>query len=119
VNSSGTLEADSCPGSAPVINLSEEAASNLAKRFAALADSTRIRVLALLIAAPNGELCVCDLIDPLGKSQPTVSHHLKILDDAGLLTHERRGKWVWYRIAPGAYDFIEKILNAAGKTPNG
>jgi ArsR family transcriptional regulator len=71
-----------------------------ARRFAtvlkALADPGRLRLLSLLRAAPGGEVCVGDLVDALGLSQPTVSHHLRVLTDAGLLTRERRGNWVWY-----------------------
>ncbi|MGQ0837268.1 ArsR/SmtB family transcription factor [Actinokineospora sp.] len=71
-----------------------------AERFAAvlkaLADPGRLRLLSLIRAAPGGEVCVGDLVDALGLSQPTVSHHLRILTDAGLLTRDRRGNWVWY-----------------------
>jgi ArsR family transcriptional regulator len=70
----------------------------LARNFTALADPVRLRVLSILAAAPEGEVCVCDFVGPLGKSQPTVSHHLKILSDAGLVAGERRGKWVWYSL---------------------
>ena len=56
------------------------------------------RVLSILAAAPEGEVCVCDFVEPLGKSQPTVSHHLKILSEAGLVHGDRRGKWVWYSL---------------------
>ncbi len=58
----------------------------------------RLRVLSLLAAAPDGEVCVCEFVGPLGKSQPTISHHLKILSDAGLVHGDRRGKWVWYSL---------------------
>jgi ArsR family transcriptional regulator len=70
----------------------------LASGFNALADPVRLRVLSILAAAPEGEVCVCDLVEPVGKSQPTVSHHLKILSDAGLVHGDRRGKWVWYSL---------------------
>jgi ArsR family transcriptional regulator, arsenate/arsenite/antimonite-responsive transcriptional repressor len=73
-------------------------AGDLAHRFAALADPVRLRVLSILAAAPTGEVCVCDFVEPLGKSQPTISHHLKILSDAGLVHGDRRGKWVWYSL---------------------
>ncbi len=78
--------------------LDASAASELAGGFTALADPVRLRVLSMLAAAPEGEVCVCELVGPLGKSQPTVSHHLKILSDAGLVHGERRGKWVWYSL---------------------
>ncbi|HEY3811121.1 MAG TPA: metalloregulator ArsR/SmtB family transcription factor [Acidimicrobiales bacterium] len=73
-------------------------AGELAQGFTALADPVRLRLLSLLAASPSGEVCVCDLVAPLGKSQPTVSHHLKILSEAGLVRGDRRGKWVWYSL---------------------
>ena len=73
-------------------------AAGLAEGFAALADPVRLRALSILAAAPEGEVCVCELVGPLGKSQPTVSHHLKILSQAGLVHGDRRGKWVWYSL---------------------
>jgi ArsR family transcriptional regulator, arsenate/arsenite/antimonite-responsive transcriptional repressor len=74
------------------------AAVELAAAFAALADPARLRLLSLIAAQPSGEVCACDLVAPLGKSQPTVSHHLKVLYEAGLVDRERRGTWVWYRV---------------------
>ena len=73
-------------------------ASELAKGFSALADPVRLRVLSILAAAPEGEVCVCDFVEPLARSQPTVSHHLRILSEAGLVQGDRRGKWVWYSL---------------------
>ena len=73
-------------------------AIEMARGFGALADPVRLRVLSILAASPEGEVCVCDFVDPLGKSQPTISHHLKILGDAGLVQGDRRGKWVWYSL---------------------
>ena len=73
-------------------------AGELASGFSALSDPVRLRVLSMLAAAPDGEVCVCDFVDPLGKSQPTISHHLKILSEAGLVQGDRRGKWVWYSL---------------------
>jgi ArsR family transcriptional regulator len=73
-------------------------AAVLAKGFTALADPVRLRVLSILAASPAGEVCVCDFVEPLGKSQPTISHHLKILSEAGLVSGERRTKWVWYSL---------------------
>jgi ArsR family transcriptional regulator len=73
-------------------------AAELAEGFTALADPVRLRVLNLLAASPDGEVCVCEFVEPLGKSQPTISHHLKILSDAGLVHGDRRGKWVWYSL---------------------
>ncbi len=80
--------------------LEPAAAASLAAAFAALADPARLRLLSLIAAQPTGEVCACDLVEPLGKSQPTVSHHLKVLYEAGLVDREKRGTWVWYRVAP-------------------
>ncbi len=76
--------------------LSEPDAEDLAKVFAALADPVRLRLLSLI--ADAGEVCSCDLLEPLGKSQPTISHHTKALADAGLITGEKQGRWVWWSI---------------------
>jgi ArsR family transcriptional regulator len=78
--------------------LEEAEAARLARSFAALSDPVRLRLLSLLATAPSGEACVCELVAPLGKAQPTVSHHLKVLAEAGLVRGERRGKWVWYSL---------------------
>ena len=75
-------------------------AAELARGFAALGDPARLQILSMLSAAPAGEVCVCEFVTPLGKSQPTVSHHLKILGDAGLVEGDRRGRWVWYHLVP-------------------
>jgi ArsR family transcriptional regulator len=74
------------------------AAAELAAGFNALGDPVRLRLLSMLAAAPEGEICVCDFIQPIGKSQGTISHHLKILGDVGLVHGDRRGKWVWYSL---------------------
>jgi ArsR family transcriptional regulator len=78
--------------------LGRQDASELARGFNALADPVRLQVLSMLAASPQGEICVCDFIEPIGKSQGTISHHLKILGDAGLVHGDRRGKWVWYSL---------------------
>jgi ArsR family transcriptional regulator len=75
-------------------------AEELAAAFRAVADPARLRLLSLIAAQPDAEACVCHLVKPLGLSQPTVSHHLKVLHDAGLLARERRGSWIYYRIVP-------------------
>lgn len=78
--------------------LDERQADDLARVFAALADPVRLRLLSLI--ADAGEVCACDLLKPLGKAQPTVSHHTKALADVGLITGEKRGRWVWWSIVP-------------------
>ena len=94
------LAIDGCCPAALASPLSEERAAALARDFAVLADPVRLRLLSLLASAPAGEACVCELVEPLDRSQPTVSHHLKILVDAGLIVGEKRGRWVWYRPVP-------------------
>ena len=89
---------ESCCPSVLAAPLDAAEATQLAAGFTALADPVRLRVLSILAAAPMGEVCVCDFVAPLGKSQPTVSHHLRILSEAGLVHGDRRGKWVWYSI---------------------
>jgi ArsR family transcriptional regulator len=90
--------------------LDEPEASGLARGFAALGDAARLQILSLLADSPTGEVCVCEFVGPLGKSQPTVSHHLKVLGDAGLVEGERRGKWVWYRIVPERLEALRGAL---------
>ena len=80
--------------------LSEEESEELAAAFKVLADPARLRLLSLVAASPTGEACACDLVEPVGRTQPTVSHHLSVLVDAGLLTREKRGKWAWFRPVP-------------------
>ena len=80
--------------------LSDGDAQSLARVFKALADPARLRLVSLIAAQRDGEACTCELIEPLGLSQPTVSHHLRVLREAGLLSRERRGQWVYYRIVP-------------------
>jgi len=73
-------------------------AKELAAAFKLLADPVRLRMLSLIANAPGGEMCACDLPAAIGRSQPTVSHHLSLLTDAGLLSREQRGKWAWFRV---------------------
>jgi len=86
----------------PVLDapLSEAEAEDLSAAFKVLADPVRLRLFSLVAAAEGGEVCACDLVVPLGRSQPTISHHLSVLHDAGLLAREKRGRWVWYRAVP-------------------
>lgn len=86
---------------APVVHgvLDAEEAQGLARMFKALGDPTRVRLLSLIAAHPGREACICDLIEPVGLSQPTVSHHMKQLVAAGLVVREQRGRWAFYRLA--------------------
>jgi ArsR family transcriptional regulator len=103
--------ADACCPSVLAAPLDDERAGVLARRFAALGDPARLQILSLLAAAPSGEVCVCEFVGPLGKSQPTVSHHLKVLADAGLVEGDRRGKWVWYRLVEGHLASLQAALD--------
>ncbi len=82
----------------------------LANSFAALADPIRLRMLSYIAAAGGDEVCACDLVAISGRSQPTVSHHMKILFDAGLVAREKRGLWVWYRLVPSRLDALRLVL---------
>jgi len=81
-----------------------EEAERIARVFKALGDPTRVRLLSLIGAGDGGEACICDLTEPVGLSQGTVSHHMKLLAEAGLVTREQRGKWAYFAIADGALD---------------
>jgi ArsR family transcriptional regulator, arsenate/arsenite/antimonite-responsive transcriptional repressor len=93
--------------------LDVDSAEQLAVVLKAIAEPTRLRLLSLVAAHADGEACICDLIDPVGLSQPTVSHHMKVLVDAGLLTREQRGKWAYYRLVPGALGALAGLLSTA------
>ena len=96
----------------PVIGhvLGQADAERLATALKAVADPARLRLISIVTASDGGEVCVCDLTGPVGLSQPTVSHHLKILVDAGILAREQRGKWAYYRLVPGALDTLGRLL---------
>jgi len=88
-------------------------AIELSVRLKALADPARLRVLSLLLASEDQQACTCDLTGPLGLSQPTVTHHLRKLLDAGLVTSERRGVWTYYRVVPDALAALASVLTPA------
>lgn len=90
--------------------MSAEDAENLARVLKALADPARLRLLSMVAAHEDSEACVCDLTEPLGLAQPTVSHHLKVLVDAGFLARSKRGTWAYYRLVPGALDQVSALL---------
>lgn len=96
------------PVTGGVLDVAE--AERLARVFKALGDPTRVRLVSLVAAHDGGEACVCDLVDTVGLSQPTVSHHLKQLVDAGLLTREQRGKWAYYRVVETALTALASSL---------
>jgi ArsR family transcriptional regulator len=82
----------------------------LAEAFKALADPVRLQLLNLIATADGGEACACDLVEPVGKSQPTVSHHLKVLREAGLVEGEKRGTWIWYSVVPSRLEDLRRVL---------
>lgn len=102
-----TISADCCP-SIVAAPLAQEEAEVLAAAFAALGDPVRLRLFSMIASA--GETCSCDMQEPLGKSQPTVSHHTKALAEAGLITGEKRGRWVYWRVAPGYLELLRQVL---------
>ena len=90
------------------------AASGLAQVFKALGDPVRLRLVSLIGAHQGGEVCVCDLTDAFDLTQPTISHHLKVLREAGIITSERRGTWVYYRLVPAALERMAALLSVPG-----
>jgi ArsR family transcriptional regulator len=91
--------------------LSESDAEVLADQLKAVADPARLRLLSLLMGAPTGEACTCDLVEPLGLSQPTVTHHLRRLAEAGIVTGDRRGRWTYYRVERAALEALRAVLD--------
>ena len=110
---------------APLVRraLTADEAADLSRVLKAIADPARLRLLSMVAAHEGGEACVCDLTEPLGLSQPTVSHHLKVLVEAGLLTRDKRGVWAYYAIVPGMLDSVAAVLSSqqpvAGFPPPG
>ena len=108
---STTAAAGCCnPLSGPTLTAKD--ADRTARTLKALADPTRLRLLSIIAAHDGGEACVCDLTEPVGLSQPTVSHHLKVLTEAGFVTREKRGVWAYYTLVPGAVEDLTTHLGA-------
>jgi ArsR family transcriptional regulator len=103
---------------APLVRepLTAAGAEQLAGVLKALADPARLRLLSMIAAHEGGEACVCDLTEPLGLSQPTVSHHVKVLHSAGLVTRDKRGVWAYYRLVPSTLTGLAALLSAATST---
>ena len=99
-----------CAPSVLVAEIDDDQAAELAHGFAALSDPVRLKLLNLIATA--GEVCSCDLLAPLARSQPTVSHHTKVLADAGLIVGEKRGRWVWWSVVPERVDALQAALHA-------
>jgi ArsR family transcriptional regulator, arsenate/arsenite/antimonite-responsive transcriptional repressor len=104
--------AASCP---PLLDgpLDAAEAAQLAGALKVLAEPARLRLLSLIQSQPSSEACVCHLTAPLGLSQPTVSHHLRVLLEAGLVEREQRGSWAYYRVVPGPLDALREVLGGA------
>lgn len=88
-------------------------ADELSRSLKALADPTRLRLISIVAASVGQEACACDLTVPVGLSQPTVSHHLRVLTDAGFLTRTQRGTWAYFGLVPGALDSVARLLTSA------
>lgn len=84
----------------------------LAAALGALADPVRLQILSIIASASSGEVCACDFVGPIDRSQPTISHHLKVLTAAGLITGDKRGRWVWYRAVPDRLSSIAGSLES-------
>ncbi len=106
------VKADGACVSSPLTGepLEESAAAGLAQVFKALGDPVRLRLVSLIGAHRGGEVCVCDLTAAFDLTQPTISHHLKILREAGIISSERRGTWVYYRVNPAALERVATLL---------
>ena len=88
-------------------------AGDLARLLKALADPTRLRLVSMVAAHEGGAACVCELTEPLGLTQPTISHHLKVLTDAGIFTRDKRGVWAYYALVPAAMDALSAVLSTS------
>ena len=92
-------------------------AADLARLLKALADPTRLRLVSMVAAHDGGEACVCELTEPLGLTQPTISHHLKILVEAGIFTRDKRGVWAYYALRPSALAALSAVLQPTAAQP--
>ncbi|MFG2539339.1 ArsR/SmtB family transcription factor [Streptomyces sp. NPDC048511] len=113
----GQDDTDECCPALLTTPLDEDQAADLAKVFKALGDPVRLRLLSMIASRAGGEVCVCDLTPAFDLSQPTISHHLKLLKQAGLIDSERRGTWVYYRLLPQMTDRLAAILTRPAGQP--
>ncbi len=105
------VEPDVCCTPLTQAALGEDEAAELAGLMGAMADPVRLRLLSIIAA--SGEVCSCNLEEPLGRSQPTISHHTRLLSEAGLITGEKRGKWIWWRIVPERLATVRRFVSGA------
>lgn len=115
MSKSQVVDAVACCSPLTSAPLSEDAAAGVAPMLKALADPARLRLLSLVASHEGGEACVCDLNDAFDLSQPTISHHLKVLHSAGLLDREKRGVWVYYRVNARALADLGALIGSAGR----
>jgi ArsR family transcriptional regulator, arsenate/arsenite/antimonite-responsive transcriptional repressor len=110
------LAEDCC---APLLRepITADQAADLARTLKALADPTRLRLVSIVAAHQGGEACVCELTEPLGLTQPTISHHLKVLVDAGIFTRDKRGVWAYYALRPATLQALAGILSGDTSRP--
>ncbi|MBC6458592.1 helix-turn-helix transcriptional regulator [Actinomadura sp. HBU206391] len=109
INPPDTAE-EACHTHAGLVPIAREDAERAARTLKAVSDPTRLQLLSMIQSSPDGEACVCDLTEPLGLTQPTVSHHLKILLDAGVLNRDKRGSWAYFTIAPNKLEAVRALL---------
>ena len=107
-------QVEACCAPIAAERLSMADAERMSRKFAALADPVRLRILSMLATAEDGAVCEYDLVEPIGRSQPTISHHLKALKEAGLVTAQRDGKNTWYTVVPAALDALREVLSVRG-----
>lgn len=107
------IEAAACCAPLTRDPLTQAQADDLARSLKAIADPARLRLISIIAASDGQEACVCDLTEPLNINQPTVSHHLKVLTEAGFITRSKRGTWAYYALVPGALDSIARLLTSA------
>ncbi|MGP4030032.1 ArsR/SmtB family transcription factor [Actinomadura sp. 3N407] len=107
---SDTVDEDSCYEHEQLFPMDRSDAERIARVLKAVSDPTRLQLLSMIQRSSGGEACVCDLTKPLNLTQPTVSHHLKVLADAGLITRDKRGSWAWFAIVPERLEPIRALL---------
>lgn len=107
------IDVTSCAPAGLIAPLPRSEAEQLAQLIKAVADPTRLQLISYINASDNAEACVCNLTEPLGLSQPTISHHLKVLTEAGLIEREKRGTWVWYRLRDESWHQLAALFDRA------